>query len=626
MKKFWKIGLVFFLITGMLSCNTLIKKTEVSLYERANEQFDQDLYRLYLKFRCQSNASEDNILQNVKNLDDLVLFYGNNDYDPVWTRNILNHTTIDTIAGYFKNAEIHGLSPEYYNVDLIELTLNNYINSIEKDTSIDYISLANLELLISDALISYRNHLECGYLNPKELDPQAYHLPLDIPDSNKYFAPLETRNIVNFLESLQPDDKNYKYLQAALMRYRSIESSGGWPTLDVTFQDKEKIEPGDTAYFLPDLATRLIITGELEPSYIPESIELDSLNYSRFIARDFTEPDNKESIHYFVYNEQLVNAVRRFQNHHGLFVDGVIGNLTINKLNIPVEEKISQIIVNLERLRWFNYPDEQYLLVNIPDYKLYIIEDGEEKLEMKVCVGRKRDYNYTNKLKLFRKTRNRRYYPNNNETPLLHGNISHFVLNPKWYVPDNIGKNELYWKALKDPNYLSQRNFKVFENGVEISTDSINWSDYSADALPFRFQQDASAGNALGKVKFIFKNDYNIYLHDTPSTRAFGYTNRAVSHGCIRLEKPLDLAEFIVQDIDNIDGDDLRVAVGMKPKNKDRKHEMLEEHNTQSIILQNQIPLFINYFTTWVDDNGIINFRDDVYEKDKMLLENMISI
>jgi len=239
-------------------------------------------------------------------------------------------------------------------------------------------------------------------------------------------------------------------------------------------------------------------------------------------------------------------------------------------------------------------------------------------MEMKVCVGKKRDSNYAEKLEIFRKTRNRKYFPNNNETPLLYGNIDYFVLNPTWAVPDNIGKNEIYNKVLNDPDYLSKRNFKVYFNGKEISADSINWADYNVDRLPFRFQQDASSGNALGKIKFIFENDYSIYLHDTPSKQSFGFSNRAVSHGCIRLEKPVELAHCLADDIDGVSEKDINDA--LNGSNNDSTKNPV----SKTIFLNEQIPLFINYYTTWVDEEGNLQFRDDVYEKDALVLSKVI--
>lgn len=626
MKRFIQIGLIFFFIAVTFSCNSLIKKTEASLYDIANDKFDHDLYKLFLKYRLNSASDGDSIIQNIQHLDKLVAFYTQNNYTPVWTRNMLNHAIIDTITSYFQNSEIHGLHPGYYHTKLIRACLAEYISSLKTDTSINYVSLANLELLISNALINYRNHLTCGYINPKEVDPTSYHLPLNQPDSTTYFAPLETKNIVDYLESIQPKNEAYIYLQATLERYRSIKNKGGWSTINIIFKDNDKVEPGDTAYFLAELAKRLIISGELEASYTANPIDLDSASLYERVSHDFSDTTHMKDIQYYIYDNQLVNAVERFQMSHGLFVDGIIGNQTLYHLNIPVEKKIAQIKINLERLRWFSYPENtEYILVNIPDYKLYIINNGKQKLEMNVCVGKSRDKNYNEKLKLFRKKRDYNYYPNNKETPLLHGYISHFVLNPKWYVPENIGRNEIFYKALKDPEYLSKHNFKVYQDGIEISADSITWSEYEPDQFPFRFQQDAYAGNALGKVKFIFENNYNIYLHDSPNKRAFGYTKRDVSHGCIRLEKPIELAEYLAKDIENMSADEIRICLGMQPKNTNQNtNKNISKCESQSVCLTNQIPLYINYFTSWVDTKGIVHFRDDVYLKDKLLLSYMI--
>ena len=595
MKNIAKIGLAIIFILSFSSCQTLMKNTEVNIQHLAHGRFDHDLYRLFIKFRFNSGSNPDTILASIHNLDSLASFYASRNYKPIWTRNMLNHSIIDTVNSYLKDASIHGLNPKLYNVQYIDECLNNYLTSIEKDTSINYLALANLELLLSDAIITYRNHLLYGAIDPTETDPEAYHLPLDHPDSVTFFDPLKVKDIVLYLESIQPKEEAYVNMQRALANYKGIQVQGGWRHINFVFNSDEKLEPGDTAYFLDQLAGRLIVTGELKNNYQPESIELDSISYYSRLQKDF--PDSTEynfNVTYFVYNNELAEAVKTYQNRNGLLVDGIVGNNTIFNMNIPVQDRIAQICVNLERLRWFNYPENtKYILVNIPDYKLYVIEKGKKDLEMKVCVGKKRDRNF---------------FPNNNETPLLYGNISYFVVNPKWFVPDNIGKNEIYNKILQDPEYLAKRNFKVYFNGSEISSDSIEWNNYDADKLPFRFQQDASEGNALGKVKFIFPNNYNIYLHDTPSKRAFGYTYRAVSHGCIRLDKPIDLAQYLAQEIENINDKDI--------------NEVLSGDNageTKTFVMTKEIPLYINYFTTWIDQEGNLQFREDVYEKDEKI-------
>ncbi|MBN1182599.1 MAG: L,D-transpeptidase family protein [Bacteroidales bacterium] len=622
MKRIIKIGIGCIFILGTFSCQTMIKNAEVNVQHIAHNRFDYDLYRLFIKFRFNPGSNPDTILASIHNLDSLANFYAQRNYEPIWTRNMLNHSIIDTIKAYFNNASTHGLQPKFYNTSLIDNCLKSYVNSIKNDTSINYLALANLELLLSDAIITYRNHLVYGAIDPTETDPEAYHLPLDRPDSATFFDPLKTRDIVEYLESIQPKDAAYVSLQKALAKYKGIQVQGGWRSIDVLFSKDQKLELGDTAYFLDKLAERLKITGELSNNYTVQSIELDSTTYSAFLQRDFPDSINYQfEVSYYIYDNDLVKAVQEFQKLNGLFVDGVVGNQTINRMDIPVQERIAQINANLERLRWFDYPENtKYILVNIPDFKLYIFEKGNKELEMKVCVGKKRDWNYAEKLEIFKKTRNRNCFPNNNETPLLHGYIEYFVLNPKWNVPDNIGKNEIYSKVLNDPEYLSKRNFKVFFNGSEVSADSIDWSNYNADRLPFKFQQDASDGNALGKVKFIFENNYNIYLHDTPSKQAFSYTNRAVSHGCIRLEKPIEMAKLLTNDIEGMTGEEIDETLsGSKIIDRDVK-----TNTSKTVFLKNELPLYINYFTSWVDEDGNLHFRDDVYEKDKNIIKRII--
>ncbi|MFI5237756.1 MAG: L,D-transpeptidase family protein, partial [Ignavibacteriales bacterium] len=221
--------------------------------------------------------------------------------------------------------------------------------------------------------------------------------------------------------------------------------------------------------------------------------------------------------------------------------------------------------------------------------------------------------------------------PDDWETPNLYGKISYMVLNPTWNVPQSIMREEIVYKIKKDSSYLSSHNFKVYLDTLELNPDDIKVSDLSVDNIPYKIIQDPGAGNALGKIKFIFNNPFGIYLHDTPNRPPFKYDNRAVSHGCVRVENPIPLAEFLLHDHPKWNIDFLKIEIGLKAENKEAvqeyaiKRESLRKFaslgKTTDVILQQKVQLYIDYYTSWVDNDGVINFRADVYDRDKVLIE-----
>jgi len=285
--------------------------------------------------------------------------------------------------------------------------------------------------------------------------------------------------------------------------------------------------------------------------------------------------------------------------------------------------------VNMERLRWV-LPEmgKQYVQVNIPDFSLVYFNHQDTLTQMKVCVGGKREKDYEEKLKIFEKTRDLDDRPKNHETPMLFSTISTLYANPVWNIPESIAQTEIYSMARKNRNYLSKNNIKVYyKNKLIRNPSSIRWYKYSREKLPFRFVQGPGTENSLGKFKFFFPNNSSIYLHDTDYKKAFKFSNRAISHGCIRLEKPLKLAELLVSDKNNYDK--LRMEVGLNPLDSARlvlyKKKQAEKVKTESPELKpsvfapkKPVPLLITYHTAWAQ-NDKIEYRPDVYGMDEKL-------
>jgi murein L,D-transpeptidase YcbB/YkuD len=286
-----------------------------------------------------------------------------------------------------------------------------------------------------------------------------------------------------------------------------------------------------------------------------------------------------------IYDDALVDAVKRFQARQGLENDGVIGASTIVAMNVPLQERIQSIVMALERLRWM--PEDlgrQYVIVNIAGFDLRRINGGNVEEHMAVVVGKP----YT-------------------RTPVFSDRIRYVEFNPYWTVPPGIAANEELPKLRKNPASLSEQGFELVRGNEVIDPKSIDWSRYGSGNFPFQIRQRPGDNNALGHVKLMFPNEHNVYLHDSPARSLFSRNVRAFSHGCIRLARPLDLADQVLR------------AGGVSGWNRDRIDQVIALGKNTVVSLQNPLPVHITYMTAWVDGD-FVNFRPDIYGHDAKLL------
>ncbi len=351
-------------------------------------------------------------------------------------------------------------------------------------------------------------------------------------------------------------DPAYQQLQRALEAHQKLakKQEGGWPSIP----PGPKIEPGEQGPRVAVLRARLMVTDSAK--------QLKS-----------RQPD--------LYDEALVAAVKRFQERHGIDPDGTIGPSTLVALNVSLEQRTHQIERNL--VRWGERPglmEGRYVAVNIPDYTLSLMEGDKPQLTMRVVVGMR-----------------------NWQTPIFHAQMTHIVFNPRWHVPTKIAVKEVIPDIKKDPNYLAKKGMRVLTNQdgkvQEVDPATIDWED-AAQWRQYTFHQDSGAGNALGRVKFLFPNQYDVYLHDTPSKSFFQRSARALSHGCIRVQKPLDLAVAILGQEPN-------------PWTEERIKAAINRGTEQFVKLTNTLPVYLYYQTAWVDAAGVMQFRNDIYGLDK---------
>lgn len=339
-------------------------------------------------------------------------------------------------------------------------------------------------------------------------------------------------------------------LPKVLQDYQEIAAKGGWPMVP----NVDKLEKGAQGEAVSVLRKRLMVTGDL--------------------------PKGKDGD---LYDDAVVEGVQRFQMRHGLEPDGAVGKDTLQALNVPVEERIHQIQVNLARKD--SMPEEtanRYVVVNIPDFRLKVIENGKPALGMKVVLGQRKQW----------------------QTPLIDSQIKYLILNPKWNVPAGIFAKELIYDLRKDPTYLERHRMKVVSVAGEVDPATIDWNTVSAKNPQMRIVQREGAGNSLGRIKFMFPNPYDVYLHDTPQKKLFARNMRALSHGCVRVEQPLDLATYLLSKDDG-------------SWTREKIESAINTGRNRDIPLATPIPVHIIYRTAWVDEAGSPNFRNDIYGRDE---------
>lgn len=591
---------VFAVLFVLTSCVSDKSNTELSLNEKL--KFDKLSYHNAIGRCFYDNDAMFFKDKNIQYIDTLKKFYSERSLQPVVIKSFEDATIVNSILEYLVRADEHGLDPALYHYNQIKKDFFDAINDTI-DNPNRYDQLAKAEILLSDALLKYSYHIRYGVVNPKLLFGERYNIPLPDSASRNLFEPLLQENISEYLKKIQPASERYTKLQEALKHYKNYLGMN-WPVITIS---SNKIEPGSSEPSLNLIAERLIVLGLL-----------DTTNYK------ISNP--------IFYDSVFVDAVKKFQRLNGLNDDGIIGKGTIDRLNITPEQYVNTIKINLERFRWNDYTNTpQYLLVNIPDFKVYAIENKKEVFNIKVCTGLRRPANFDARYAVYQKTRKLRDKPDDWETPCLYSEISYMVLNPTWTVPASIIREEIYREVKKDSTYLQRKNFKVYQQGTEVDLADITPQKLSASSIPFTVVQDPGAGNALGRIKFMFNNPFGVYLHDTPTRAPFNNSNRAVSHGCVRVEKPIMLAEFLLRDHSKWNIDFLKLEIGQRVDDRaivaeyQSKRSALRRNSsfgkTTEIIIDRKMPLYIDYFTAWVDEEGNVNFREDVYRKDKILTD-----
>lgn len=473
-------------------------------------------------------------------------FYSHRKYTVTFTDKGILTKQGDTLIDIIKNAGIYGLFPEDYHYQKIDSLLKIAKDTIAK--KFDAVKLLHADLLLTDAFFTMAVHINKGRLNADSL---TYEWKADQLDTNvvEILNTVLTKNTLRAaIDSLEPKNKYYQGLKLALKNFRFEFKDVDWDSI----ADRKS----DSATFMARVKERLIKSHD----YFDEFTGSDSI--------------------------KLVKSIKNFQCKNNLTEDGKIGKLTFKAMQRTKQDYIDQIMLNMERWRWSKVPTErQYVWVNIPKYEMKVIEDDTLVMKSRVIVGAP-----------------------DHPTPLLKSTIRYFLIYPYWTVPYSIATKEILPILKRDTSYLRRKRFDVLDkNNEEVDPSTINWKKYSKTYFPWKLRQAIGEDNSLGILKFNFENKYGVYMHDTDNRRLFGREMRALSHGCCRLEKFMDFAQFLIRD------DSIKYPVDSLMTDISRQQQ-------KYVYLKKPIVIYLTYFTAETDDYNELHFFIDVYKRDEKML------
>lgn len=474
-------------------------------------------------------------------------FYAARNYVPVWT----GEARIDELFELLATADRHGLDPrDYYLPQLRQLRKENRSGD-------DPALAAALDLLLTESLIRFGYHQRFGKVNPARMEP-TWNFTRQFRPGREPVSMLreavEAPSLQGLLGEWIDRAPLYRALQKALADYRQIASAGGWPMIAAG----PTLHEGDTDARVPDIRRHLGIGGDLPPAA--------------------EAADDQQ------YDAVLVAGVRAFQARHALAVDGVLGAATLAAMNVPVETRIDQLRLSLERARWVaDDTAGEVVVVNIAGSEVFAARNGRRFWTRRAVVGRV-----------------------NRQTPVFRGSMTWLELNPTWTVPPTILREDVLPRLRRDPGYLQENDLSVIDaRGRVIDPLTVDWPRVG-NHPPWTLRQAPGPKNSLGRIKFMFPNPHAVFLHDTPARGLFERTGRLLSSGCVRIEDPLSLAEILLADPDTWNQQTLQAAI--------------DTGKTRIVRLPRPWPVLILYWTAELDATGRVRFLPDVYDRDPALL------
>jgi len=466
-------------------------------------------------------------------------------------------TNAQQLIDHIADSRAHGLNPEAYNFDKLEqlsgslrVNLSSAVPGNTNTSTIKLRSAVKKEFSYSFALFS--THIGRGVVEARDVQRRLFRdAPTVKTDDLLEQLASGSTDVNSIITSLEPTHLTYTRLKDRMRSALTELASGVQRTTLETTNDT--LELSDHSSEILELRRRLIETGDL-----PANTVLTPM-----------------------FDSQLLIAVETFQRRHGLDPDGKVGKNTKKMMNSTVREEITELAINLERWRWMPRDlGDTHIFINLPSYRLQVVENQETALDMRVVIGSKK-----------------------HQTPVFSRDISYMQVNPTWTVPRSITNRELVPRERRKPGYLASRNFTAFKvrdgKSIAVPYSEIDSSDYEKKNFPYFLRQAGGEGNALGRMKFMMPNPYSIYLHDTQAKGLFNRHERAYSHGCIRLSEPDQLAHLLL---------------GLDGNNRKSIKRALRSSTTDTLKFKKYIPTHMAYFTTWVDENNELQQRKDVYK------------
>lgn len=498
-------------------------------------------------------------------------FYRALDYRVAWT----NRNAIKRLVEVIAESVDDGLKPSDYHYDEIR----DFAQNPPESPALK----ARADLLMTDAIFSLLSHMRLGKVMPRSLDPN-WNIPAPKPGVNhdqSLMMAVMGGKFPEMISSLRRSSPGYLPLRKALASYRKVAGEGGWQSV---YQGPQIEKVGQVDRRMPIIRQRLIVSGDLSPDApLAKTNALPADSSASGVAPAPPIPPAQ------VYTQELFDAVKAFQQGHGLSVDGVIGIETLNAMNYPATLRIDQIRVNLERERWHSaILGSTYVMVNIPAYTVEYVRDNVVRWNSRVIVGKPET-----------------------QTPVFSAQIQSVIYNPQWVIPSGILVKEAIPAIRKDIGYLDKHRLTIVDsNGKPVDPNRVNWSQYSKGGFPYRLVQASGDDGSLGRIKFNMPNRFTVYMHDTPTKPLFERARRAYSHGCVRVDRPFELAELLLRNPETWSLPKIQAAINTG--------------KTRTIPLSVKAPVFFLYQTAFAD-GGRISFRDDIYNRDKELLDALNS-
>ena len=472
-------------------------------------------------------------------------FYQRRDFTPAWIDDGSPKPQMDALIRAIHTADREGLDPELYSASLLDQRKQESSRGFLTKRGFNPTEAVSMDVWLTWLYMKFASDLADGVSDLAHADPTWQIDVTSFDPLAELERALRDNRVAESLFELTPTDPEYRALQRVLDDYRGAATRGGWPKVPANL----RLKPGQSSPTTGVLAKRLAASGDYAGNPIAEGRSA-------------------------VYGSDLQEAVKRFQRRHGLSDDGVVTPVVAAEMNVPIEARIRQIELNMERWRWLPRDlGARHIVVNIPEMRLNVWDHGSTSLSMRVVVGKP-----------------------DTQTPIFNDKMTYLVFAPVWNIPSDIAEKETLPAALRDPGFMDRMNMEVVDaSGTRVDPASIDLG--SPDK--YRFRQRPGTSNALGLVKFMFPNQFNVYLHDTPADSLFARASRSFSHGCVRLEQPEKLAQYVLRD---------------QPEwTAERISEAMHAGEERIVKLKEAIPVYLGYWTVSVTPDRLVQFRKDIY-------------